>query len=115
MPHFVLIHLLQSLVIVTRLPFVELFQQISSLLAPEFFEKGSICLEASAKEIDQWPGPIPGGMLNLPLMGTVFQVTSFYANVVQNQFILIYLLFCLAGENFLLLIPIKSDISHDVK
>ena len=72
---------LQSLVIVTRLPFVELFQRVSSLLAPEFFEKGSVCLEASAKEIDQWPSPIPGPTLHLPLMGTLFQVRAFSGKI----------------------------------
>ncbi|KAI9557512.1 hypothetical protein GHT06_017340 [Daphnia sinensis] len=64
----------KSLVIVTRLPFVELFQELMAVIAPEFFDKGSICLEISAKEIDQWPRPVPGIVLNLPLLGTLFQV-----------------------------------------
>lgn len=61
--------------IVTRLPFVELFQELMAVIAPEFFDKGSICLEISAKEIDQWPRPVPGIVLNLPLLGTLFQVS----------------------------------------
>lgn len=65
----------KSLVIVTRLPFVELFQELMAMIAPEFFVKGSICLEICAKEIDQWPRPVPGLVLNLPLLGTLFQVT----------------------------------------
>ena len=60
--------------IVTRLPFVELFQELMAVIAPEFFDKGSVCLEISAKEIDQWPRPVPGLVLNLPLLGTLFQV-----------------------------------------
>nr|SVE78755.1 EOG090X031T [Daphnia lumholtzi] len=64
----------KSLVIVTRLPFVELFQELMAVIAPEFFDKGSICLEISAKEIDQWSRPVPGIVLNLPLLGTLFQV-----------------------------------------
>ena len=66
---------MQSLVIVTRLPFVELFQEVMAVIAPEFFDKCSVCLEISAKEIDQWPRPQPGLVLNLPLLGTLFQVT----------------------------------------
>nr|SVE75018.1 EOG090X031T [Daphnia dolichocephala] len=64
----------KSLVIVSRLPFVELFQELMAVIAPEFFDKGSVCLEISAKEIDQWPRPVPGIVLNLPLLGTLFQV-----------------------------------------
>nr|SVE94134.1 EOG090X031T [Simocephalus serrulatus] len=64
----------KSLVIVTRLPFVELFQEVMAVIAPEFFDKGSVCLEISAKEMDQWPRPVPGLVLNLPLLGTLFQV-----------------------------------------
>ena len=59
----------------TRLPFVELFQELMAVIAPEFFDKGSVCLEISAKEIDQWPRPVPGLLLNLPLLGTLFQVS----------------------------------------
>jgi len=65
---------MQSLVIVTRLPFVELFQEVMAVIAPEFFDKGSVCLEIAAKEMDQWPRPQPGVVLNLPLLGTLFQV-----------------------------------------
>ena len=63
--------------ILTRLPFIELFQQMLLLLAPEFFDKGSICFETSAKEIDQWPSPLPGDVVNLPIMGTIFQVITY--------------------------------------
>lgn len=78
----------QSLVILTRLPFVELFQEVMTVIAPEFFDKGSVCLEISAKEIDQWPRPVPGLVLNLPLLGTLFQVSSnlvlfFFASTVS--------------------------------
>lgn len=36
----------QSLVLVSRLPFVRLFQALLSLLAPEYFDKLAPCLEA---------------------------------------------------------------------
>ncbi|XP_030104604.1 protein DENND6B isoform X1 [Mus musculus] len=65
---------LQSLVLVSRLPFVRLFQSLLSLIAPEYFEKLAPCLEAVCNEIDQWPAPVPGQTLNLPIMGVVIQV-----------------------------------------
>ncbi|XP_067554599.1 protein DENND6B isoform X3 [Pseudorca crassidens] len=65
---------LQSLVLVSRLPFVRLFQALLSLVAPEYFDKLAPCLEAVCNEIDQWPAPVPGQTLNLPVMGVVLQV-----------------------------------------
>ncbi|EPY84849.1 hypothetical protein CB1_000437011 [Camelus ferus] len=63
-----------SLVLVSRLPFVRLFQALLSLIAPEYFDKLVPCLEAVCSEIDQWPDPMPGQTLNLPVMGVVLQV-----------------------------------------
>ncbi|XP_060980237.1 protein DENND6B isoform X6 [Dama dama] len=65
---------LQSLVLLSRLPFVRLFQALLGLVAPEFFDKLAPCLEAVCNEIDQWPAPAPGQTLNLPIMGVVLQV-----------------------------------------
>ncbi|XP_075863002.1 protein DENND6B isoform X2 [Microcebus murinus] len=64
----------KSLVLVSRLPFVRLFQALLSLIAPEYFDKLAPCLEAVCSEIDQWPAPVPGQTLNLPVMGVVIQV-----------------------------------------
>ncbi|KAM3832687.1 protein DENND6B isoform 2-T2 [Vipera latastei] len=64
----------KSLVLVTRLPYVNLFHALLRLIAPEYFEKLDPCLEAVCSEIDQWPPPVPGQMLNLPVMGVVIQV-----------------------------------------
>ncbi|XP_066110827.1 protein DENND6B isoform X3 [Saccopteryx bilineata] len=64
----------KSLVLVSRLPFVRLFQALLSLIAPEYFEKLVPCLEAVCNEIDQWSAPVPGKTLNLPVMGVVLQV-----------------------------------------
>ncbi|EPY80131.1 hypothetical protein CB1_000855002 [Camelus ferus] len=63
----------KSLVLVSRLPFVRLFQALLSLIAPEYFDKLVPCLEAVCSEIDQWPDPMPGQTLNLPVMGVVLQ------------------------------------------
>ncbi|XP_044082501.1 protein DENND6B isoform X2 [Neovison vison] len=64
----------KSLVLVSRLPFVRLFQALLSLIAPEYFSKPAPCLEAVCSEIDEWPAPVPGQTLNLPVMGVVLQV-----------------------------------------
>ncbi|XP_060100517.1 protein DENND6B [Heteronotia binoei] len=64
----------KSLVLVSRLPFVNLFQHLLQLIAPEYFDKLDPCLEAVCSEIDKWPPPVPGRMLNLPVMGVVIQV-----------------------------------------
>ncbi|KAM9071330.1 protein DENND6B isoform 4-T4 [Megaptera novaeangliae] len=45
-----------------------------SLVAPEYFDKLAPCLEAVCDEVDQWPAPVPGQTLNLPVMGVVLQV-----------------------------------------
>ncbi|KAA0721070.1 Protein DENND6B DENN domain-containing protein 6B [Triplophysa tibetana] len=64
----------KSLVVVSRLPFVELFHSLLQVIAPEYFEKLEPCLETVCNEIDQWPAPVPGETLNLPVMGVVMQV-----------------------------------------
>ncbi|XP_074832671.1 protein DENND6B isoform X3 [Carettochelys insculpta] len=64
----------KSLVLVSRLPYVNLFQSLLQLIAPEYFDKLEPCLEAVCNEIDQWPPPVPGRTLNLPVMGIVIQV-----------------------------------------
>ncbi|TKS90358.1 Protein DENND6B DENN domain-containing protein 6B [Collichthys lucidus] len=64
----------KSLVVVSRLPYTHLFHSLLQIVAPEFFEKLEPCLEAVCNEIDQWPSPVPGLILNLPVMGVVLQV-----------------------------------------
>ncbi|XP_036093674.1 protein DENND6B isoform X4 [Rousettus aegyptiacus] len=72
--HLAALWALQSLVLVSRLPFVRLFQALLGLIAPEYFDKLAPCLEAVCSEIDQWPAPVPGRTLNLPVVGVVLQV-----------------------------------------
>uniref|UniRef100_A0A6Q2X1H2 UDENN domain-containing protein n=1 Tax=Esox lucius TaxID=8010 RepID=A0A6Q2X1H2_ESOLU len=64
----------KSLVLVSRLPYVHLFQSLLQIIAPEYFEKLEPCLEAVCNEIDQWPSPVPGQTLNLPVIGVIMQV-----------------------------------------
>ncbi|XP_044765186.1 protein DENND6B [Coccinella septempunctata] len=64
----------KSFVIVSRLPFNNLFSKISCLIAPEYFQNGELSLEAVCNNIDRWPAPIPGIPISLPLLGSVFQM-----------------------------------------
>uniref|UniRef100_A0A8C1XSZ9 DENN/MADD domain containing 6B n=1 Tax=Cyprinus carpio TaxID=7962 RepID=A0A8C1XSZ9_CYPCA len=64
----------KSLVVVSRLPFGNLFHSLLQVIAPEYFEKHEPWLETVCNEIDQWPAPVPGQTLNLPVMGVVMQV-----------------------------------------
>lgn len=64
----------KSLVLVSRLPYVHLFQSLLQIIAPEYFEKSEPCLEAVCNEIDQWPPPVPSQTLSLPVMGVILQV-----------------------------------------
>ncbi|CAH1153560.1 unnamed protein product [Phaedon cochleariae] len=63
----------KSVVILSFFPFNNLFSEISSYIAPEYFDNGDVCLEAVCYSIRSWPTPKPGLPLNLPLLGTVFQ------------------------------------------
>ncbi|CAG7664882.1 unnamed protein product [Allacma fusca] len=64
----------KSVLILSRFPFINLFNQILCILAPEFFDNGISVIESACRDIYHWPAPIPGQTLNLPLLGTVFQV-----------------------------------------
>lgn len=63
----------KSIVIITKLPFVNLFGELNALIAPEYFEVGNAVMEAVVREIDQWPPPAPGQVVHLPLIGVLFQ------------------------------------------
>ncbi|KAF3430434.1 hypothetical protein E2986_01197 [Frieseomelitta varia] len=63
----------KSIVIITKLPFVNLFGELCALIAPEFFEMGNKVMEAIVTEIDRWPSPTPGQIVHLPLLGVLFQ------------------------------------------
>uniref|UniRef100_A0A1A7WXK4 DENN/MADD domain containing 6B n=1 Tax=Iconisemion striatum TaxID=60296 RepID=A0A1A7WXK4_9TELE len=64
----------KSLVLVSKLPYTHLFHSLLQIIAPEYFEKLEPCLETVCNEIDQWPAPTPGQMLNLPVLGVIVQV-----------------------------------------
>lgn len=63
----------QSVVILSRLPFCNLFYKLSLLIAPEFFAKGSLSLEAACHNINSWSAPFPAQVLSLPVLGSVIR------------------------------------------
>ena len=71
-----LFYLLQSVVLLTRFPFVNLFTKVMELVAPAFFDgDGSAApLEAACADIDRWPEPVPGHTLTLSVRRHSFQV-----------------------------------------
>lgn len=64
----------KSVVIISRLPFHNLFLHMVEVIAPEYFDNGEPSIEAACHDIDQWPVPEPSATLHLPLMGSVLQV-----------------------------------------
>uniref|UniRef100_H2YY44 UDENN domain-containing protein n=1 Tax=Ciona savignyi TaxID=51511 RepID=H2YY44_CIOSA len=64
----------KSVVLLSSLPYFNFFKDIVDIIAPEYFDNGEPCLEAACHDIDQWPSPIPGQILNLPLMGLLLHV-----------------------------------------
>ena len=63
----------KSVILLSKLPLVTLFNQAVSVIARKFFDGGAVALEASCGDLDRWPHPLPGRALELPLMGNVFQ------------------------------------------
>lgn len=63
----------KSVIMISKLPFVNLFTEIVALIAPKFFELGNNVMESIVDEIDDWPPPVPGNVIHLPLMGVLFQ------------------------------------------
>ncbi|KAF2987621.1 hypothetical protein EK904_005996 [Melospiza melodia maxima] len=64
----------KSLVLISKLPYVHLFRTMLKQIAPEYFEKSEAFLEAVCSDIDRWPAPVPGKVLQLPLMGLIMKL-----------------------------------------
>ncbi|XP_055619343.1 protein DENND6A [Toxorhynchites rutilus septentrionalis] len=64
----------KSLVLLSRLPFVNLFYEICSLIAPSFFASGEPTLEAVCDNICHWPSLMAGENLSLHILGSVYEV-----------------------------------------
>ncbi|KAM3914901.1 protein DENND6A [Leptodactylus fuscus] len=64
----------KSLVLISKLPYINFFNTVVKQIAPEYFERSEPCLEAACSEIDRWPPPVPGKTLHLAIMGLVIKV-----------------------------------------
>ncbi|CAG0921681.1 unnamed protein product [Notodromas monacha] len=64
----------KSVVLLTRLPFIGVFNRVIEVLAPCFFDDGQEVLEKFCREVDKWPTPLPGDILTLHFLGVDLQV-----------------------------------------
>ncbi|XP_058125039.1 uncharacterized protein LOC131282171 [Anopheles ziemanni] len=65
----------KSLVLLTRLPFVNLFYELCSVIAPAYFSNGEPTLEAVCDSICKWPSLLSDDPLALPLLGSTYEVS----------------------------------------
>ncbi|XP_016946103.1 protein DENND6B [Drosophila suzukii] len=65
----------KSFIIITRLPFFNLYYDILSQLAPRYFDEGTDVLRLASEQINrQWPGLRVGNPLQLPLLECSYQI-----------------------------------------
>jgi hypothetical protein len=50
----------KSVILLSYLPLVSFFSQITTLVANKFFENGELPLEIFCHDVDRWPRPNPG-------------------------------------------------------
>lgn len=78
----------KSFVLLTRLPFINFFYEICSLIAPLYFEQGDPVLEAACDNICNWPSLTPGQTINLQILGTKFQTFLPSQNSKTHQYLM---------------------------
>uniref|UniRef100_A0A182XZE2 Uncharacterized protein n=1 Tax=Anopheles stephensi TaxID=30069 RepID=A0A182XZE2_ANOST len=64
----------KSLVLLTRLPFVNLFYELCSVIAPSYFSTGEPTLESVCDSVCKWPSLLTDEPLQLHLLGSVYEV-----------------------------------------
>lgn len=65
----------KSFIIITRLPFFNLYYDILNQLAPRYFEEGIDAIRLISQQInDQWPALRVGSLLQLPLLNCCYQI-----------------------------------------
>ncbi|VDL74063.1 unnamed protein product [Nippostrongylus brasiliensis] len=64
----------KSLVLITILPFFNLFSLVIERIALQFFDNGEPAIEAACHDMDQWPSPCAGEPLSLPLLGSLLRI-----------------------------------------
>eukprot|EP00698_Gefionella_okellyi_P008108 TRINITY_DN1996_c0_g1_i4.p1 TRINITY_DN1996_c0_g1~~TRINITY_DN1996_c0_g1_i4.p1 ORF type:complete len:636 (-),score=120.47 TRINITY_DN1996_c0_g1_i4:1235-3064(-) len=65
----------KSVVLLSHLPYIALFETAARVLGTLFFEHGESILEVAAHNIATWPAPAPGLSLELPFAGSVLVAT----------------------------------------
>lgn len=64
----------KSFIIVTRLPFFNLFYEMLTQLAQKYFNEGEDVIKQASKQINEWPPLQVGASLNLPLFDQCYQI-----------------------------------------
>jgi len=64
----------KSVILLSYLPLVTFFTQLTTLIARKFFDTGELPLEVACHDIDKWCPPNPGHHLTLPLLGTLIEL-----------------------------------------
>ncbi|CAM9707718.1 unnamed protein product [Pylaiella littoralis] len=66
----------KSVVVVSRYPYVNLFERLVKVIGPLYFTHGPAVLEAVHASVEDWPAPCPGSLCPLPFLGetVMFQV-----------------------------------------
>ncbi|KAG0313567.1 Protein dennd6a [Dissophora globulifera] len=64
----------KSVVLLSQHPFIGLFSKLVSVLGPAYFEVGKPMLESAFHNIATWRPPVTDSLMELPFMGTVYQV-----------------------------------------
>ncbi|KAG8695472.1 hypothetical protein FRC08_007818 [Ceratobasidium sp. 394] len=64
-------YLQRSVVLLTHLPYIGLFDRAIRLFGPMFFTHGNAMLQSGSLNICNWPDPTPGCTLELGLLGSV--------------------------------------------
>lgn len=65
----------KSLVLLSRLPFINLFYELTALIAPAFFSSGEPTLEAVCDNICHWPSLMAGENMSLHLLGSIYEIS----------------------------------------
>lgn len=63
----------KSVILLSRLPFINLYYEVLALIAPKYFAGGESVLHNACLDISNWPPLQAGECIQLPLLGTQFQ------------------------------------------
>ena len=64
----------KSVILLSYLPLVTFYTQLTTLIARKFFDSGELPLEVACHDINRWSPPTPGHHLTLPVLGTLIEL-----------------------------------------